>query len=174
MTITSKVTIRTKWLGNKRMNEIKSRLGRGAMQAAQLYKNELKKELSKEIGSEFVSANLRRRFKHSSPGEPPYFQTGNLAQSLKISTNFLTRGTIFSSSRHTISVRISSRVRYAVTLERGGALSVPEAEKTFTSIRLVNPLKSTPTITPRPAWTPVFDRLRPIMLKTIIQSTLKP
>ena len=69
--------------------------------------------------------------------------------------------------------RISSRVKYSKTLERGGQLTIRQRYKRYTSIRLINPLDGyDQPIAARPVWLPVFLREEPRMM-AIIRETIR-
>jgi hypothetical protein len=131
------------------------KLAVGVEKAAKLYASRLWRELTKVQGSRPIGPGLRLRFKHSSPGEPPYTQTFNLARSIKVSSNVTNKGAV----RKTLTrfkARISTSVPYAPILEYGGSGNFPQRGKKHTPWRLINPLKGSPFILPRPVWYPVF------------------
>lgn len=191
----STLTAKVRWFGDQRLAELQQRAGRGVVKATEIYAKALQAILKKNVGSKpfsgfgntFVSSriagrgknvinagNLRVRMKHSPPGSVPFAQTFNLANSIRTSYNFKRRVAFTSKSRtFKIRSRISSDVPYSKTLERGGTLSIPQSRKKYTSIRLINPLKGGVTITPRPAWLPLFERLHPKMVGVIAKELRK-
>lgn len=176
--IRAKASLRITWHGPAKLREI-NRLSRDAVEeAGKIYDNELTKTLnSAPWGSKpavdagpslsnlpSITGIKRKRFRHSDPGEVPFKQTKNLANSIR--TGSERKGDLVRS-------RTSTRVKYARTLERGlPQISVEQGKKRFTNIRLVNPLKlkSGTIIAPRPVWVPVFEKTRSAMIKSIART----
>lgn len=153
--------IRVQWNGQAFRN-IFRRIQINTNVAGAKYRSRLKRELLKTAGSEPVSGIYRRRVRHSSPGQSPFWQTKNLANSLKFSkstANWIHR------------VRISTDVEYAPALELGGVAQVPQSAKKYTRLRLINPLIKHRAvgmfIAPRPVWMPIFNMMGHRMLKII-------
>lgn len=113
------------------------------------YYKELRKALVKTQGSTPISGNLRLRTSHSSPGQIPFVQTFNLANSIRQS--YLGMGA-------QVYGQVYTDVPYAETLEHGGYLNMNQNFKKYTSWRLVNPLKTNKAIAPRPFFTPVWNK----------------
>ena len=153
--------IRVNWNGQAFKN-IFRRVQINTNVAGAKYRSRLKRELLKTAGSEPVSGIFRRRVRHSSPGQSPFWQTGNLANSLKFSQ---------STANWVHRVRISTDVEYAAALELGGVAQVPQSAKKYTRFRLVNPIKKNRAtgmlIDPRPAWMPIFMMMRHRLVKII-------
>lgn len=153
------------WRGDIILKNIKKHGGKGVMKAARHLENAIINEYTKNLGSVAVGGlggNLRKRVIHSSPGEAPYVQTSNLSKSTKTSYNFKGLARSF-----LVKGRVSTDVKYARTLERGGSYNLPQRYKKYTSIRLINPLKRAPVIAPRPVWIPMFMKHRVSMLVEI-------
>ncbi len=132
-----------------------------------MYAQEIRRKYNLVAGSiASKRAGFRIRIQHSPPGAPPYWQTRNLAESVRITANFSGRRGL----THTIKVRVSTDVPYAPTLEFGGFLSVPHDRKKHTQIRLINPLKTTVSIAPRPTWLPTWNELNRKMADHIASS----
>jgi hypothetical protein len=153
------------------IRELMKRAKRGADNAANIYKRELERTLSQVVGSipatSSKNAGNRRQLRHSAPGQPPFVQTFNLASSLTISQSSGSR--ILQRGR--LTTRISTRVPYAKTLELGGTFNLPQTSslRRWARWTLTNPIpqNKTPTIAPRPAWIPVFNRTRVEMVNAI-------
>lgn len=172
--MTFRVTTQVTWHGDRVINKLVRGAGRGIVKAVELYFNELTGALkragegsipvsSRKLINKFGGNATRLRIKHSRPGQVPLIQTFNLLNSIKKSFNF---GMTFKGSRKlTFKGRISSDVKYAVTLERGGNFS--GRIKKHTSLKLVNPLKGRHNIAPRPVWTPVWQKTVNKMLAII-------
>jgi len=147
--------VETEWHGERWYGNMLRNVANTIQVITEEYRHELQKELFRHVGSIPASGHghARRRIQHSRPGEVPYWQTGNLRNSIRSSYNFKVR----SSRRRTkLWSRISTPVHYARQLERGGKTTTAR-RKPFTTIRLVNPLRSNPIIAPRPLWLPVFQ-----------------
>ena len=141
-----------KWRGDDWFNGLLPKLQAGVTDAATIYRQAVIRRYSRTTGSVPHTWFRRLRVRHSSPGQAPFAQivTGKL--SVRNSFNFnQTKGRLT-----IIKGRVSSDVPYSHTLEFGGALSVDPNRKKWTRIRLVNPLRTTPYIAPRPVWRPVF------------------
>lgn len=112
----------------------------------------LRQKLSKWGSIPFYS-NLRQRIVHSRTGEPPRRQTGNLYESIQTELD-----------PETLSGRVFTDVPYAPMLELGGfSFSFPQFLKKYTRIRLVNPIRHSLVIGPRPAWRQTFDESMPVV-----------
>lgn len=177
--IRAKVTLRLKWQGERKLRQINRLAVIAVKEAGEIYEKELTRTLKSapwgskpatEAGPSLsnlpsITGRTRIRFRHSSPGEVPYRQTLNLANSVRL-TSQTGSGATLGEFRS----RVSTRVKYSRTLERGlPQISVPQSSKRFTDIRLLNPLKLKPgtIIAPRPVWVPVFEKTRAKMIKQI-------
>lgn len=96
----------------------------------------------------------------SSPGSPPYLQTGNLHNSVR---------TTLEVQKTQVKGRVSSPVHYAKTLENGGFTRWSgQQHLRFTDKKLINPIrKSGIPIAPRPVWRPTFEEENARMLEII-------
>tara|TARA_R100000306_G_C4347637_1_gene128416 strand:+ start:138 stop:671 length:534 start_codon:yes stop_codon:yes gene_type:complete len=151
---------RFSWHGENFEKDLKPKLEKGLTDAANVYAKAIRKKLLKTSGAIAWTGGTKLRIKHSKAGQIPFFQTGNLALSVRTSFNFgKTRGRLTK-----MKARISTDVPYAPTLEFGGALSIDPNKKKYTRIRLINPLKSTPYIAARPVWRPTFFEQKDQML----------
>lgn len=174
MTFAIKATMRVTWHGDKFITKLTRGAGRGIQKAVELYFKELTLALknagegsipvsSRSLINKFGGSATRLRIKHSLPGQVPLIQTFNLLNSIKMSFNF--GMTIKGVRKLVFKGRISSDVKYAVTLERGGDFS--GRIKKHTSFKLVNPLKGRHNIAKRPVWTPVWNKSVNKMLELI-------
>ena len=118
------------WNGDNVIKRLHKGALKGGAAAGQFYKSEVQRQLRKTKGSRALSGNLRLRIRHSLPGSIPFWQTGNLANSVKL-TSDVGKG----KGQDVHHFRIGSRVSYAVTLERGNPqVSIPQSFKKFNSI----------------------------------------
>lgn len=151
---------------------IKQRIFQNADEAMRIYIAAVKRKIS-IWGSIPVLAGrfVRKRVKHSRPGQPPLRQTSNLYNSIQIysdSDDFVN----FNPKTNVFKVRGYTDVEYAMTLEQGGiAVNDYGQRKKHSSIHIINPLKRPVYfIAPRPVWLPVwntylyliFDKIRRI------------
>lgn len=181
--ITAKVTTKVTWHGQRVITKLQNNANDAAKAAGTFYFNLVTREFKRapwgskraQTGNSLsnvpILANSRIRFKHSSPGETPYRQTENLANSIRITSSKRLAG-----EPSKAVTRISTRVPYSRTLERGlPQISQPQSLKRFTKIRLKNPLKLRPgtIIAPRPVWLPVFQKTNVRMLAIIKREMAK-
>lgn len=169
-------SVKTKyiWRGNKYLTELAREAAIGVKQAADVYEAALKKALNRTVGSDPISGSLRVRKRHSAPGQVPYWQTGNLANSIKAtytSRYEISGGKILGFGKELkIYGRVSAKtdVPYAKTLEFGGRLMMPHDNRPYTHWRLINPLKTHVYTRARPAWRPTFKKWRSTMEYMIV------
>ncbi len=171
------VKVRLKWNGPRIEEQLYARLVRNLRIATKFYRGEVSKTFSKQPwGSRPVGGGLlRKAFKTSPAGGPPYKQTANLARSIVWSLKTNTRNAFFSGRE--LRGRTSTEVKYAQNIELGSAASggivrIPQTQKIHTPIRLVNPMSrrkafSLKPISPRPVWIPILRRLTPKLLKIL-------
>ncbi len=170
MTITANVTVRVRWHGKPVLTKLQNGANDAAKAGGQVYFEAVTKEFKSAPWGSKPSGDKRIRYRHSSPGQTPFRQTENLANSIRISSSKRVNG-----QPHLTITRISTRVPYSVTLERGlPQISQPQHLKRFTKIRLKNPLKlkSGTIIAPRPVWLPIFQKNKAKM-KAVIISTMR-
>lgn len=117
--------------------------------------------VNKDSSGKPLPSNFRRAEKYSSPGDMPYRQTKNLANSI--------RQRMIKSS-DTIEYAVGSEAEYALTVEMGGSFQVDESDRKNTSWRLINPPKKPLNIAARPMWKPVFDRNKDQMIQIMASS----
>lgn len=159
------------WNGNRIKKDIKLKLHLGVRNAVQHFYNELQQALGK-WGSIPFMGNYRIRISHSSPGEAPYRQTSNLYNSIHpdispvsdVLYGDATQGTLQGGEE--ITGEISTDVPYAPDLELGGGTNYG-TYKPHTTIRLINPVHGSLSISPRPAWIPTFLKTVPKMINLI-------
>ena len=163
MAVGVRITQRVWWGGDAWFNnDLMPALRRATMEASTMYAVEVRKRYSLQTGSvPSKIPGMKIRVKHSRPGQPPFIQTGNLSLSVRQSANF---------GKTVLKSRISTDVPYATTLEFGGSLSVSADRKKYTSVRILNPLKITPFIAPRPVWRPVWNDMNRKMLDHIVST----
>lgn len=157
------IKVKVKWNGDKILSHLDSLANQAIEELGQILKREVRRELTKTWGSEAVGgmSNRRVRQRHSPPGSPPFMQTRNLANSVRLTK------TTRSVPIGLFTARVSTRVKYAGGLERGGPqISLSPNAKIFTKNRLLNPLriKGVLIIAPRPAWMPAFLNKKPEMV----------
>lgn len=159
-------TVRSLWNGQKVINAVKGPEAKQAVQAAvDYYKARLRTLLLRQRGSEpTTKVGFVRAAKFSKPGQAPYWQTGNLAESIKAKTEV---------QKTQIKGSVSTTVKYAKILEEGG-LMPPKLQKrlVYTDLKLVNPINVAITVAPRPAWRPTFEKEAESM-EQIIEANLK-
>jgi hypothetical protein len=163
------VTTNLKWNGKRVSRDIKLKLHLGVRNAVQHYYNELQKSLSR-WGSIPFMGNYRIRVEHSSSGEPPRRQTSNLYNSITpdispVSDVLFTGGDQLIGGEEIEGV-IYTDVQYAPDLELGGGTDYGQY-KAHTTIRLINPIRNSISISPRPAWLPTFIKSIPRMVNLI-------
>lgn len=167
--LTSKVNL--VWNGPRIEAQLYARLARNLRIATKFYHGEVTRIFKTQPwGSKAIGGGLRRKAFKSSPTKgPPYKQTGNLANSPVWSVRVGTRNAFFTGGR--MKGRNSTEVKYAKNLELGGAtVRIPQSQKIHTAVRLVNPIpkRKTPvSISPRPVWIPLLERLTPKLLKIL-------
>lgn len=171
--LSSKSTL--KWRGPKVETWLYNRLTRNLRIATKFYKGEISKIFKTQPwGSKAVGGGLRRKsFKRSTPGQPPFKQTSNLANSIVFSLHFNSKSRFFSGGQ--LKGRTSSEVKYAQNIELGsgktGTVRIPQTQKIHTTVRLVNPMSrrkaQTLYIAARPVWIPALRRLTPRILKIL-------
>lgn len=168
------IRVKVKWNGDKVLANLNNLASQVIEELGQILKKEVTRKLTKTWGSDraparlkgtgklALNAGIRIRKNHSDPNQAPFMQTRNLANSVRLtkSTRSVPIGLF--------TARVSTRVKYASGLEKGGPqLSLSPNAKRFTNIRLVNPLiiKGVLIIAPRPAWMPAFLDKKPEMIR---------
>ena len=169
------VKVRLKWNGPRIEEQLYARLVRNLRIATKFYRGEVSKTFSKQPwGSRPVGGGLlRKAFKTSPAGGPPYKQTANLARSIVWSLKTNTRNAFFSGRE--LRGRTSTEVKYAQNIELGsgktGTIRIPQTQKIHTPIRLVNPISKRKALTlfilARPVWIPALQKLKPQILKIL-------
>lgn len=159
--------------GDKYIQNLAKEATIGIRQAADVYRTALKKTLADRVGSIPISSTLRIRYWHSPPGQPPLSQTFNLHNSIKSSYVLHWEiGNAWLGAARELKlhgrVSVGSDVRYAKILEFGGRLTIRDSSRKYTHWRLVNPIKTNPTIAPRPLWRPTFNKYKEGMLHMIV------
>ena len=161
-----------KWHGKKVEEQLYARLVRNLREATDKYHSEVQRIFKQQPwGSRPVSGgSLRKAFKSSPSGGPPYKQTSNLANSIVFSIKATSKNAFFNGRQ--LRGRTSTEVKYAQNIELGGkAIRIPQTQKIHTPIRLVNPIPkkkaATLTITKRPVWIPTLAKLKPKLLKIL-------
>lgn len=182
MAITASVRTQVRWQGDRVISKLQNAGAKATVAGGQIYFQAVEKEFKSapwgsrraktgpSISNVPALANLRIRYRHSSPGETPYKQTENMANSIRISSSKRISG-----SPHLSITRISSRVKYSSSLERGfPQVSIEQHLKRFSKIRLKNPLKLKPgtIIAPRPVWLPIFHKNTAKMKATIARTMI--
>jgi hypothetical protein len=143
------IDVKLEWYGKQRTSEIRARFNNGMIKATKFLWRQIKNEIS-EWGSEFLSSLKRKRTRHSSAGDPPLKQTGNLEKSIDFKFVWGEDGYI--------NGLVFSDAPYAETLERGGTLQVDQSEKKHTRVRLVNPIRNAISIAARPFMAPTLRK----------------
>lgn len=160
MSIEGTVKTRLTW-NESAFNRIEAQTWFNALRVAKAYAAAIKKELKKNVGSVPAKqgGGKRVRIKHSKPGEVPYWQTGELEQSIEV---------VVQKKGRNVFVATVLAKGYAKTLELGG-LATPEPH-TISSVELVNPITKPVLIAPRPVWIPTFTRMAPEMQNKLSRS----
>ncbi len=160
------------WRGKQIEAWLYGRLTRNLKEATERYHIEVTRIFKQQPwGSRPVSGgSLRKAFRVSPTGGPPYKQTSNLANSPVWSVKFSSKSSFFSGGQ--LRGRNSTEVKYAFNIELGGkAVRIPQTQKIHTAIRLVNPMSRRKalslTIMPRPVWIPALQKLTPKLLKIL-------
>lgn len=152
------------------LEKYRLKLHEGAKRAGNVYLSLLRLRLKRTSGSVpayvMIGPNYRKAVKFSRPGEIPFWQTKNLANSVNL-TDTPPRPRDVSST-----VRLSTRVKYARSLERGG-YSTNEA-KPYTTIQLINNFPAGRFIAPRPVWLPLLLQYERRLVKMILQAGQQP
>ncbi len=164
-----------KWHGKKVEEQLYARLVRNLREATDKYHSEVQRIFKQQPwGSRPVSGgSLRKAFKSSPSGGPPYKQTSNLANSIVFSIKTGSRNSFFNGRQ--LRGRTSTEVKYAQNIELGsgktGTVRITQTQKIHTAIRLVNPLSRRKALSlyirPRPVWIPILVRLTPKLLKIL-------
>lgn len=154
------IEIKLEWFWEKRRAEIRYKVNNGMIKATKFLWRQIKKKIG-EWGSVFISSMKRKRTQHSSAGEPPLKQTGNLEKSLDYKFEWGTDGYI--------NGLVFSDAPYAETLEKGGMLQVDQNEKVHTRVRLVNPFSvdKAVMIAARPFMGPTLRENTPEIIRII-------
>lgn len=145
--------IKLEWFGEQRKREIRHHVNNGMVKATKFLWREVKKKIG-DWGSNFLTSLKRLRVRHSTPGDPPFKQTGNLEKSIDFKYTWGPDGYIVGN--------VFSTSPYAETLEKGGMVQIDQDEKIHTSVRLVNPFKKA-----------IFIAARPFMVPTLRENTEK-
>lgn len=104
------------------------------------------------------TANKRTAIRFSPDGQPPYKQTGNLA-------NGVVKEIVKRESDGQVTGSVFTTVPYAKEVEFGGTKQVDQSVKIHTRWRLTNPFLRAVRIAARPVWGPVFDQVRSEMIR---------
>lgn len=174
------VTYTLKWGGSIWLSDLRKSAKLAVMKAITIYYWELYHTLNAHWGSVSIFRNLRKTIAHSSAGSPPFVQTQNLGNSLNVISGAraitLNQGTIQLSNEIQVA-SVYSDVPYAKDLEFGGMAAPYDARKLkYTDWRLINPIRHSMYIAPRPAWRPSFDKSVSRMIGMItvtMQSVMK-
>ena len=156
-------------IDNTPLIRLQQRLQNGLRQAGFMYRDEVKRRISRWGSISIVGGILRLRLVHSRPGEPPRKQTENLYNSIKASESAVPN---FSAAQKfrlpdiEQAAVVSTDVPYAKILEEGG-LSILGAPTPYTSWQLINPIMKVIRILPRPVWRPVLAYMQRRMLNRI-------
>lgn len=146
-------TMQCNWNWNATWLTIRMELADRLKTAAIIYQNQLKMALrvrgSIDIGSGFVVAISR-----SSPGQPPFWQTGNLHESIEYNVD-----------RVNLSAYIHTDVPYAPVLELGGTFDDPNPPQHVNKVVLNRPRGK--YIAPRPVWLPTLLNLLNQIVRTL-------
>jgi len=166
MTVDVRYHTTKKWEGGK----IELKIATGAVSAIQKATEHLAKRIRSKLLATRGSVPTDRvgwvkSVRSSQPGEVPFWQTGNLANSVKPAVTIL---------KTKVKGQVSTRVKYARTLENGGFTEWSgQQHLRFTDLKLVNPIrKSGQPIAPRPVWRPTFEEENNKMLE-IVKSEMK-
>jgi len=152
------IKVNKKWYGDRIAKSLYARISKNILAALNHYRFALMREIG-VWGSDFITSTKRIRRRHSSPGESPLKQTGNLYKSIKTEIG----------GPSGLTGNIYSDVPYAKTLELGGVYQESQDEKSHTTVRLINPLKNPVSIAPRPAWVPVLKRETDKIIKILVR-----
>jgi len=150
--------IRVQWFGNRVKQQLRHRVNNGIVKATRFLFFKIKRKIS-VWGSIFITSIKRFRKTHSSPGQPPLKQTGNLEKSLDAKYRMGQDGYVQGG--------IISDAAYVETLEKGGTFQVDQSAKTHTRVRLVNPFKAARSIAPRPFIIPTIEENKDRLAKII-------
>lgn len=160
-----------KWGGAVWYSDIKKAAKIGVKEAISIYFWTLRGILSRGWGSIQYRGNARKTIKHSQPGEPPLIQTENLVNSLNVLTgnraarmyftnvwdNKSGSSAMFMNEEQHVAC-VYTDVPYAKELEYGGLAGPYKAHLLkYTYWRLINPIRHTINIAPRPAWRPAYS-----------------
>ncbi len=170
-----RVKVNLKWKQKEVETALYARLSRNLIKATKFYHQHIQDTfLRQSWGSNPVKGGLlRKTFKVSAPGRPPFKQTSNLAKSIRFSFKTTTQSAFFSGRE--LRGRTSTEVKYAQNIELGsgktGTIRIPQSQKIHTRIRLVNPLPKRKAIllfiAARPVWIPTLRKLKPQILKIL-------
>lgn len=152
--------VRLDWYGEQRKKEIRFRVNNGVVKATKFLYHRIRAKVN-EWGSEFIVSVKRKRVRHSSPGQPPFKQTGNFYKAFGFKFGWGTDGYIIG--------MVTNDAPYAATLEKGGSLQVDQADKRHTSVRLVNPIKKVLSIAARPFARPTLMENKDKLIKIIMK-----
>lgn len=165
MTVSVNYKPTLKWHGVRILAKIHNKADEAVMKAAEHLKEKIQAKLRRHVGSIYVGSRLVKAVEFSPPGDPPYEQTGNLANSVKASVE---------KQKTQVKGSVGTRVNYAKTLEEGGFTRwTGQQHLRFTHVKLVNPIKKSGLpVAPRPVWRPTFEEENRRMLE-IVKEELK-
>lgn len=135
---------------------LEAHLASGTNAAIELFYDKLKSSMD-VWGSDFLVNNWRVRLRHSSPGNPPFKQTGNLFESIAKHLKFRK----FGKDKDNVAVygAVFTDVPYAPTLELGSPqVQVNQDTKQYTNFRLANPFLGAANIEKRDIWLKIWNR----------------
>ena len=158
------------WNGPTVRKSILIRVQSGVKRAIDIYYRELKRKINEWSSAPYtsfktgvISPILRVGGVYpSKAGQPPKKATGNLYKSIK-------KDIFVNAIDDSAEAHVWTDVLYAPTLEFGGDLQVNQATKKHTQVRLVNPVKKSKPIAPRPVWLLVWKENLDKMIKTIVR-----
>lgn len=176
-----KLSYTLNWGGSVWLVDIRKAAKEGVCQALSIYWKEIVRTLSEHWGSIQYRGNARKTVAHSAPGQPPFQQTGNLANSVMIARGAkaakLNGGAIIVEGGPTDENSgqefgcVYTDVPYAKELEYGGIAGPYKASNLkHTSWILINPIRHMMYIAARPAWRPAYDLTVSQMIQVITKT----